>query len=215
MNSASDLLNVKINKFSFLWLLLLGSIFVVFDAYSMGIDLIKQAENSLAKFQAQSFAFHATALSLTRELISVKVGIILAYLSPIIGIFEYFRIKKETATDIEKRKVLISSRFKSLIIVTPILVVLGLIVSILAAYFESTAQTLSGYLEFGDFAVAIIKSLIFGAALAITGILQIKFFFKWSKVTPIIIVCLLIVHLNFITVLVLDYFLSSLMFELL
>ena len=210
MNNISTLPVTKINKIPFIWLLLLGSIYVVFDAYSLGINVVQQSKSTLAEFDAQQHAFETAALGLSREIIPIQVCLMLAYLSPLIGIFEYFKVKKIDVTDHDKWRFLIKSRFKSLIIITPILVLLGLAISLLSAYFATTSHILSST-GYDDFAISMIKGMILGASIVPWGFIQIRLFFKWSKIAPIVLVYILITLLSSAMIIFLDHGISSIM----
>lgn len=212
MTSITEPLDTNINKLSFLWLVIIGCTYVMFDAYGVSVDIMNKALSGFKDYGDGSFALQAAGLSL-REMIPVKVAIMLAYLSPVIGIFELMKMKKMQITDIEKRKILISSRFKNLIVGSPFLVIMGLIVGTFAAYLESNGQWISGYITFWDFISSLLKSVIFGIILAAIGAIQIILFFKWPKIIPVIILCLLVVYINYISVLVVDYFSSVLIFK--
>jgi hypothetical protein len=210
MNDINSISNLKSDKFSFLWLLLLGSIFVVIDSYNLGADLVKQADTTLRKFGAQSLTFEAAVLGLSRELIPVKVCIMLASLSPLIGAFEYIKVKKNNSSEYDKWRFLIKSRIKSVCIVAPFLVLLGLAVSLLSAYIETTSHALSST-GYGDFAMLMVKGIVFGISIALWGIIQIRLMFKWSRILPMILIYIVVTTASSAMILFLDFGITSIM----
>lgn len=197
--------DINSKRFHLFWLLIIGGILESFDACTTGIEVLKQAEENLAIFQAEHLTLEAVVMSL-REIVPVKVGVMLASLSPIVGIFDWLKIKKADAPDMEKRSILTSSRIKSLILSTPVLVMLGLLISIGSAYWASSGQQdLSSVRPLHDFSVSIARGLIFGVGLAMLGMVQIQAFFKWPKIVPIILVSILVMILNLAAIILLDY----------
>ena len=199
----------KIKTSALLWLLLIGGVLEALYAYDLGIDMIQQAENSLQKIQAEHFAFNAAVQGLP-WLIPVQVGILLAWLSAIASAIEYLKIKKENETEAEKRKTLIASRFQSVIIASPALVVLGLLVAIYTAYSKSTQATFLGTARLTDFGFSILLALLFGVALAALGAIQIRALFKWPQASGVIVASVLTIPLGMLSVFVIDYCISSL-----
>ena len=164
-------MNLKSNIFHFKWLLIIGGILEVYYSLSTSITFVKQIEHGFAEYQAQALTLQAAVVGLTRELIPAKTGFMLAFLSPIIGLFEYRKIQHSRVPDIEKGRVLITSRFKSLTIISPVLVILGLFISIPTAYVLSNFQSSSDILSTKDVATSILKGCFFGIAIATLGII--------------------------------------------
>jgi hypothetical protein len=206
MSPMLKLPDIDLKRFHLFWLLIIGGILELFDAYTTGREVLRLGEQTLAKFQAEGFALGAAVMGLTREFMPVQVGVMLAWLSPVIGTFEYLKIKKADVSEAEKRKLLLLSRIKSLILATPVLIVLGLSVSIGFAYWASSGQQyLSALHPIEDFSVSIGKGLIFGGGLGLLGLIQIRAFFKWPKIAPVILVSILVVILNLAAIIFLDY----------
>jgi len=199
----------KIKTSALLWLLLIGGVLEALYAYDLGIDMIQQAENSLQKFRAEHFAFNAAVRGLP-WLIPVQVGILLAWLSAIAGAIEYLKIKKENETEAEKKKFLLLSRFRSLIIVSPVLAALGLLVSLYAAYSESAQANFASTASLTGFGFSLLRALLFGVALAVLGTVQVRAFFKWPQVSGVLVASVLTIPLGMISVVIIDYCISRL-----
>lgn len=92
--------------FQILWLLVIGGILTMIICYGIGIILLKQSNEQLSKLKAEIYSLQMVELSLLRELAPIIVGLLLAFLAPLINILSYLRIKKIELEDMEKSKIL-------------------------------------------------------------------------------------------------------------
>ena len=200
-------IKVKSTIYQMILLLIIGGILTILNCYATGSILAKQSSYQLSKIGGQAYSLPLAGISLLRELGPVTAGWMLAFLAPIISVLSYLGIIKKTdIQNIEKSKILTSSKFISIIVVLPILAILGSLAGTISAYQESgtNLQVLFNILDMKDVLTSIFKGVIFGAALATIGIFQIKQFFKRPNIIPIILITIVTIIIGFPIIILLD-----------
>lgn len=197
-----------------LGLLVIGGILTMVSSYRMGVESAEQTVQELSKFGAEEFIFVGVGTTLIRELCPITVGLTVAFLTPILSIAAYLTIKQMNLGDSEKEKILVSSKFISLLIATPLLVIIGSFVGIIAAKqsSDSSLQHLFDFLGMKDIIYSILKSVVLGAGVGAVGIFQVKQFFKKVNIIFLILTFVVTIIAGALTVLLLDYSIAHLFF---
>ncbi len=204
----------KSRKFHLLWLLFLGGIIVIGYAYGIGKEITGQVvATELSEYKIQHLTLQIACLSLTRRLIPVAVGLTLACLLPLLGIFAHYMMQKSELSGVDQIRILISTRLKSLLIAAPILTVAGIVTSLSSAYFATKYRNLStDLISIKDYFEPFVIVLLFVIVLSVLSFMEMKFFFK-EKVAIRIGICITAIIINTLTILVIDAGISHLLLK--
>ena len=207
-------IKLKSTILQMLWLIAVGGVLIIWSCCSQSVILMGQFGEELSKFAAQKYSLITVSLIFLRTISPATAGLTLAYLAPLISILAYLRIKKEDIEDAGKSKILLSSKFSSLILATLILTILGATAGIFSAYRGSSRdlQILFDSIDIRDILVSILKGIIFGAALAGVGVFQIKQFFKRPNLVPTILIAILTIVFGLLAIVFLDAGLTALFY---
>ena len=204
----------KSRKFHLLWFLFLGGIIVIGYAYCAGKGIAGQIVDDFSKYNLQYLTLQTAYLSLTKGLIPLGVGATLACLSPLLGIFAHYMMQKSELSGIDQRRILISTRLKSLLIAAPILTIAGIVTSLSSAYFATKYRNLStDLISIKDYFEPFVIVLLFVIVLSVLSFMEIKLFFK-EKVAIRIGVCITAIIINTLTIMFIDFGISHLLLKL-
>ena len=204
----------KSRKFHLLWFLFLGSIIVIGYAYGIGKVIAGQIVTELSKYNLQYLTLQIAQSSLTKGLIPLGVGATLACLSPLLGIFAHYMMQKSELSGVDQRRILITTRLKSLLITAPVLTIAGIVTSLSSAYFATKYRNLStDLISIKDCFEPFVIVLLFVIVLSVLSFMEIKFFSK-EKLAIRIGVCITAIIINTLTIMFMDFGIRHLILKL-
>ena len=187
---------------------------VLGNAFGIAKDLVHQTALKLSKFGGENFILGMTRMGLMRESIPVNLGMVLGFLSPVLGIFAYHMIGRSELPIMDQENVLVRTHVRSLLIIAPVLLIAGVTTFLITAYFESPYKNINDLINFVDYVLSFSKSLAFWVTLSGLVFYEIKLLYKSTTFVKQIAVCILSILLNHAAIISVDVGITCLIMKL-
>lgn len=195
----------KSRQFHLLWFSFLGGMMVLGFSFHSARDFVGQVSSQLSKYGAEAFTIDLAQVALVRESIPVGLGLILAFLSPLLSICAYYMIRRSELSTLDQRNILSRSHIKAIMVITPILLFGALATALITVYCESVYKKFYILFNIYDLTHAIFKVLLLELVLLGLVFLEIKILYKIKGLLKLIAVCFLSIHINTYAIIAVDY----------
>jgi hypothetical protein len=192
-------------QFHLLWFLFLGGLMLLGSSFHFTRDSVAKLSSQLSKYGAGDFTIEAVRIALLREFIPISLGLIFAFLSPLLSIFAYYMIERSELSTHDKRDVLYRSHVKAILATSPILLFGSIIIGLTTVYFASTSKKFYDLFNFYDCLHGIFKVLLFEVVLLGVIFLETKILCTIKGLLKLITICFLYIYINAYVIIAIDY----------
>jgi hypothetical protein len=186
--------------FHLVWFSFLGGMMVLGYAFDTGKDYVHQLALQLSKFCSEDIILQIARMDLTRQAIPVHLCLSLGFLSPLLGICAYHMMVRSELPIMEQEDVLVRTHVRSLLIITPVLLLCGVAASLIKAYFKNPYMNLNDLINFTDYIRSLYMSLTLGITLSGLAFFEIKLLYKSAKLKKQIAVCVVSILVNYFAI---------------
>lgn len=167
-------------------------------AFHSAKDLVHQLASQLSKFGAdgEKYILEMARVALVQEGIPVNLGLILGFLSPVLGICAYHMMVRSELPITDQENVLVRTHVRSLLIMTPVLLIAGVATSLITAYFVSPYKNFTNLINFSGYIQSVSKSLVFCLTLSGLAFYEIKLLYKIATFWKRCAVCVVSILVN-------------------
>lgn len=158
--------------------------------------LVDQVVFQLSRFGAEASSMGIVLISLTREVIPLLLGLVLAFMIPFLNILAYYMIARSELPRKDQQNILLRTHIKSTLIVTPALLLGGLTTAFIAAYFQSPLININELINFDDYILCICKCMSFTLALIVLEFFEIMILYRRKKLIELLAVCIISIIVN-------------------